>query len=110
MDPIGDGKQPVKCALKMRGLPYSVNDQEIVQFFHGLGLVEDSVRIGKMNNGKLTGEACVLFEQPEDARMALNAKQKQYLGQRYVELFSVTAEEHQNFEVQQQQKFENRTP
>ena len=77
---IDPTKQPTKKALKMRGLPYSVNEGEIVNFFHGLGLIEDSVRIGKMQNGKLTGEACVLFDQAEDARTALNQKQKQYLG------------------------------
>ena len=53
-----------------------------------------------MQNGKLTGEACVLFDQADDARNACTQKNKQYLGQRYVELFLVTAEEHGNFEVQ----------
>ena len=52
--------------MKLKGLPYSVNKEDIVKFFHGLGLVEDSVKIGMMSDGKLTGEACVLFETAED--------------------------------------------
>ena len=52
--------------MKLKGLPYSVTKEDIVKFFHGLGMLEDSVKIGVMADGKLTGEACVLFETPED--------------------------------------------
>jgi len=62
-------------------------------------LIEDSVKIGKMANEKLTGEACVLFENTEDAKMAYNDRYKQYIGTRFIELFQVTAEEHTNFEI-----------
>ena len=30
-------------------------------------MIEDSVKIGRMENEKLTGEACVLFQNEEDA-------------------------------------------
>ena len=52
--------------MKMKGLPYSVKKEDVVKFFHGHGLIEDSVKIGVMSDGKLTGEACVLFENAED--------------------------------------------
>ena len=42
----------------------------------GFGLIEDSVKIGKMANEKLTGEACVMFENSEDAKMAYNDRYK----------------------------------
>ena len=56
--------------MKMRGLPYSVKTEDIVNFFQGFGLVDGSVKIGVMANGKLTGEACVLFETVEDCQQA----------------------------------------
>jgi RNA recognition motif-containing protein len=80
-------QQPAKPALKMRGLPYSVTEDDIIQFFHGFGLIEDSIRIGKMPTGKLTGEACVLFETTEDAKLAYQDRYKQYIGSRFIELF-----------------------
>ena len=76
-----------KPALKLRGLPYLVTKDDIIQFFHGFGLIEDSVKIGKMANEKLTGKACVLFENTEDAKMAYNDRYKQYIGTRFIELF-----------------------
>jgi len=68
-------------------------------------LIEDSVKIGKMANEKLTGEACVLFENTEDAKMAFNDRYKQYIGTRFIELFQITAEEHTNFENDQAAKY-----
>lgn len=53
---------PSKTALKMIGLPYSVTNDDIDQFFHGFGMVEDSIKIGKYSNGKTTGEAVVAFQ------------------------------------------------
>lgn len=44
-----------KTALKMVGLPYSVTEEDIEVFFHGFGMVEDSIKIGKYSNGKTTG-------------------------------------------------------
>jgi hypothetical protein len=61
-----------------------------VQFFHGFGLKDDSIKIGKYPNGKLTGDAVVLFESGDDAKLALNERQKQSIGHRYIELFQIT--------------------
>lgn len=95
-----------KTALKLRGLPYSVTDEDIVQFFHGVGMIEDSVKIGKMESGKLTGEACVLFETAEDCRIAYNEKNRQYIGSRFIELFRVPATEHESFNQDQLARFD----
>ena len=59
----------------MRGIPYSVNTDDIFKFFDGYGIIEGSVRIGKMPDGKLTGEATVLFatnELAQKAQLSLN--------------------------------------
>jgi len=57
-------------AMKLKGLPFTVNKEDIVQFFDGFNLKEDSVKIGKMADGKLTGEAAVLFETADDCNNA----------------------------------------
>ena len=84
----------------MIGLPYSVTEDDIDHFFHGFGMVEDSIKIGKYSNGKTTGEAVVSFQTGEDATMALNEKYKQYIGSRFIELFSITVQEHEAFAVE----------
>lgn len=50
-----------KTAIKMKGLPYSVTNDDIHQFFHGFGMVEDSIKIAKYPDGKITGEGVVNF-------------------------------------------------
>lgn len=42
-------------SLKMKGLPFSVRREDILGFFQGHNLNEDSVKIGVMPDGKLTG-------------------------------------------------------
>lgn len=54
----------------MRGLPFSVNEQEIIDFFQGYGMKEDSIKLGKLSDGRLTGEAAVLFEEHDQTRAA----------------------------------------
>ena len=81
----------------MRGLPFSVRESDICQFFRGMGYITGSVKLGRYHDGKLTGEACILFESPEHARNAQATLNKQYIGSRYVDLFVVTAEFHKFF-------------
>lgn len=92
----------------MRGLPYSIVMDDIVQFFAGHGLVEDSIKIGKMDNGKLTGEACVMFESLEDCEKAFKDRNQEHIGSRWIELFRVSASEHSAFDKVQATKFEHR--
>jgi len=42
-------------ALKMRGLPWRVEIQEIEQFFSRYAYIRDSVRIGELADGRKTG-------------------------------------------------------
>jgi len=42
-------------ALKMRGLPYSVQDQDIKLFFRSYKLLSDSIKLGKNDEDRLTG-------------------------------------------------------
>ena len=56
-----------------------------------------SVKIGRLPDGKLTGEACVLFPSVEQARDAQRSLNKEYLGSRYVDLFVVSTDFHSGF-------------
>lgn len=71
-------------------------------------MIEDSVKIGRMENEKLTGEACVLFSNEEDAQHAYNNRNQEHIGKRWIELFKVTASEYYNFEADQSAKFDRR--
>lgn len=81
----------------MIGLPYSVVNDDIDQFFFGYGMVEDSIKIGKYSNGKTTGEAVVMFQSSEDCALAYNEKYKKYIGNRFIELFTIPEQEYQYF-------------
>ena len=56
--------------MKMKGLPFSVQREDILNFFQGYNMIEDSVKIGVMSDGRLTGEACVLFQSGNDCQLA----------------------------------------
>ncbi|WZZ01432.1 LOW QUALITY PROTEIN: hypothetical protein YC2023_073760 [Brassica napus] len=77
---------------EMRGLPYSANKPQIIEFFSGYKVVEGRVHVVCRPDGKATGEAFVEFEIAKEARSAM-AKDKMSIGPRYVELFPTTREE-----------------
>jgi len=72
-------------ALKMRGLPFSVSEREIRDFFQDFRVAERDIKID-MNQGRPTGYALVFFESTDEAERAKNSLNKQYLGSRYVDL------------------------
>lgn len=83
-----DLNEPVKHTgvLKMRGLPFSATKEDIVEFFNGFVLSEDSVHITSMPDGRPAGEAFVEFASAEDSEAAME-KDRKSLGSRYIELF-----------------------
>lgn len=80
--------------LKLRGLPFSVGDDDICQWFNEdktLGIapvVKDNVLV-VMDHGRPSGVAFVEFMSPAEATAAM-AKNKQMMGSRYVEIFPAT--------------------
>ena len=71
--------------LKMRGLPFSVSEREIRDFFQDFRVAERDIKID-MNNGRPTGYALVFFENEDEASRAKDQLNKKYLGSRYVDL------------------------
>jgi len=95
----GDGNN----CVKMRGLPYSSNEQDITAFFEEAGVTP--VRIHRKPDG---GEAYVEFVNGNDAQIAMG-RNKAHIGHRYIDLFLVSYNEvahvvglHENASMQQQ--------
>ncbi|XP_005392832.2 PREDICTED: G-rich sequence factor 1 [Chinchilla lanigera] len=77
--PANDG------VVRLRGLPYSCNEKDIVDFFAGLNIV-DITFVMDYRGRRKTGEAYVQFEEPEMASQAL-MKHREEIGNRYIEIF-----------------------
>ncbi|KAM6150156.1 G-rich sequence factor 1 [Erethizon dorsatum] len=77
--PVNDG------VVRLRGLPYSCNEKDIVDFFAGLNIV-DITFVMDYRGRRKTGEAYVQFEEPEMASQAL-MKHREEIGNRYIEIF-----------------------
>ena len=70
--------------IKMRGLPYSVNVNDIKEFFKPLTPLNINLLFG--DDGRLSGEAEVEFSTTDDTNEALKYDRR-YIGTRYIELF-----------------------
>merc|ERR1719414_2154385 len=75
----------VSVLVKMRGLPYSANLNDINEFFAGTAKVID-VDINYGPDGRPAGTADVLFGSMEDAKAAMT-KNRANMANRYIELF-----------------------
>ena len=72
----------------MRGLPYKVTRNDILDFFQGLSVPLNGVHLMFNEREQPTGEAYVEFSSPDDRERAMT-KDRQHIGGRYVELFRV---------------------
>lgn len=80
--------------LRLRGLPFSVNAEDIVNWFNDGSIAQittESVFI-VTDYGRPSGTAFVEFATPEDAQAAA-MKDRQMMGTRYIEIFRSSAEE-----------------
>jgi heterogeneous nuclear ribonucleoprotein F/H len=70
--------------VKLRGLPYQANEQQIAGFFQPLHVV--AVQVAFNASAQPSGFGFVQFRTPDDATGALS-RSNQVLGSRYVEVF-----------------------
>ncbi|XP_063685593.1 heterogeneous nuclear ribonucleoprotein F-like [Bolinopsis microptera] len=70
--------------VKLRGLPFSVTDEQITEFFSGLQVI--SMKVKRKEDGDATGEGYVKFGKQSEATTALE-KHMQKIGHRYIEVF-----------------------
>lgn len=72
--------------VRMRGLPYASDDNDIAQFFKGYPIAPGGISRGKDRHGRASGEAWVTFVNLEDAEEVVAKLDKAHMGNRYIEL------------------------
>ena len=90
-------------AVKIRGFPWSVTDEDVITFFDGYKIVPDSIKIERddENNGRITGWGAALFETEEEAARAIEERQKESIGSRWLQLYPLQYGRYQTFGVPQ---------
>lgn len=78
--------------VRLRGLPFSANREDVLEFFKEFDLLEDSIYFTVNLEGRATGEAFVKFGSCEEGKRAM-VMDGECLGSRYIELFPSTVEE-----------------
>jgi len=75
--------------IVMRGCPWKITPEEVMEFFDGFGKLTPEDVIIEEFNGKRTGSVLVLFENNDVAQNAKASKHKSEIGaeKRYVELY-----------------------
>lgn len=76
----------VDAVVRLRGLPYTSTEADIVQFFSGLDIMDKGIIIVAARRGKNSGEAYVQFCSQEAANEALS-RDREMIGDRYIEVF-----------------------
>ncbi|XP_036792471.1 G-rich sequence factor 1 isoform X1 [Oncorhynchus mykiss] len=72
--------------VRIRGLPYSCTETDVMLFFSGLDVMEDGVTLVTDHRGRNSGEAYVQFLSQEQADEALT-RDREVIGNRYIEVF-----------------------
>ncbi|GBG72220.1 hypothetical protein CBR_g11152 [Chara braunii] len=90
---MGMGYQPQLAAsffvprifpvVKLRGLPFNCNENDVIDFFAGLDVVDVLLA---HKGGRFSGEAYVVFGAPMQVDFALQ-RNRQNMGRRYIEVF-----------------------
>nr|XP_019960357.1 PREDICTED: G-rich sequence factor 1-like [Paralichthys olivaceus] len=78
--------------VRIRGLPFSCSEADIVKFFSGLDIAENGIMVVPDHKGRNSGEAFVRFTSQEAASGALQ-RDRHLIGSRYIEVFPSTSEE-----------------
>ena len=78
---------PPGATVRLRGVPFRAQIQDIHAFFLGYNFIPDSCRIGTDASGRASGDAWVSFVSVQEAARAVMERNKQHLGNRYIELF-----------------------
>lgn len=71
--------------VKLTGLPFSSQLEDVVNFFEGYKFDETSVKFLE-KDGRPTGTARVTFDSTAEASIAIQEKNKKFIGERYVRL------------------------
>merc|ERR1719197_1614198 len=92
---------PPVAAVRLRGLPFTSVEQDVLAFFAQHDIVDriadgpKAVNILTRSNGRPSGQAIVQMREAGDAEIAQNILHGQWMGSRYIEVFLLTAEENE---------------
>merc|ERR1719410_1251196 len=81
------------AAVRLRGLPFSATEQDVLAFFAQHDIVDriseepKAVNLLLRSNGKPSGQAIVQMRGREDAELARHVLSGQWMGSRYIEVF-----------------------
>ena len=81
----------------MNGLPFTVQDSDVYDFFSGYQVVNRSVKLGRQRDGRSNGQAAILFNDEDVCKQAMTEKQGQNIGHRWVELYLMTQLDYTSF-------------
>ena len=87
--------------MKLRGFPWSVTDEDVVNFFDGYKLIPDSVKIERGDDDRITGFGAVVFETEEEAQRAMDERQKESMGSRWIQIYPMPYGRYKTFGVPQ---------
>ncbi|XP_056141629.1 RNA binding motif protein 12Bb [Lampris incognitus] len=76
--------------LFLKGMPFSVTEKEVSQFFHGL--LCDDIILMKNSRGQNNGLGLVKFATRQDAREGMK-RDRGHIGSRFVEVYTATEEQ-----------------
>lgn len=76
--------------LFLKGMPFSVTENEVSHFFHGL--LVDGIILMKNARGQNTGTGLVKFASRQDAKEGLK-RDRGYIGARFVEVYPATEDQ-----------------
>jgi len=83
-----------ECSVRLRGLPFTATEQDVLAFFAKHDLVEcvadvpNAVTMVTKSSGKPSGQAVVQITNYSDVGLVQQTMHGQYMGSRYVEVFS----------------------
>lgn len=81
------------CAIRLRGLPFTSQEQDVLAFFAQHDVVDriadgpKAVSLLQRSNGRPSGQAVVTMRDRHDAELAQRVLNGQWMGQRYIEVF-----------------------
>ena len=63
-------KDNEKVALRLKGLPWRVEKEQVSEFFQDFKIIENSVVLGVGADGRKNGQGTILFDDAEEATSA----------------------------------------
>ncbi|XP_061528335.1 G-rich sequence factor 1 isoform X1 [Phycodurus eques] len=78
--------------VRLRGLPFTCTEDDIVRFFYGLEIMEKGITMVINSRGRRSGDAFVWFSSQEAADEALH-RDRELIGNRYIEVFPSSSQE-----------------